>query len=135
MRVTIREVAHEAGVGIKTVSRVVNGEPNVAAATAQRVREAIARLQWEPDAHASNLRRTHTRTGTLGLLLGSVDNPFAATIHRAIEDIAIHRDVAVFASSFDEDPAREVAAVEAFVRRKVDGLILTCSADSQAYLA
>lgn len=134
-RVTIREVAREAGVGIKTVSRVVNGEPNVAAATAERVRETIARLQWEPDAHASNLRRTNTRTRTLGLLLGSVDNPFAATIHRAIEDVAIHRDVAVFASSLDEDPAREIAAVEAFVRRKVDGLILTCAAGSQSYLA
>ena len=134
-RVTIREVAREAGVGIKTVSRVVNGEPNVAPATAERVRETIARLQWEPDAHASNLRRTNTRTRTWGLLLGSVDNPFAAMIHRAIEDVAIHRDVAVFASSLDEDPAREVAAVEAFVRRKVDGLILTCAAGSQSYLA
>ncbi|MDL9977905.1 LacI family DNA-binding transcriptional regulator [Microbacterium sp. ASV49] len=133
-RVTIREVAHRAGVGIKTVSRVVNNEPNVAPATAARVRAAIDELKWEPDAHASNLRRTTTRTKSVGLLLGSVANPFSATIHRAIEDIAIHRDVAVFASSLDDEPEREIAAVEAFVRRKVDGLILTCAAHSQAYL-
>lgn len=132
--ITIRDVARHAGVGIKTVSRVINNEPNVAEATAARVRSSIDELKWEPDAHASNLRRTMTRTRSVGLLLGSVANPFSATIHRAIEDIAIHRDVAVFASSLDDDPDREVAAVTAFVRRKVDGLILTCAAPSQSYL-
>jgi len=134
-RVTIRDVARQAGVGIKTVSRVINDEPNVAATTAARVRAAIAELHWEPDSHASNLRRVHTRTKSIGLLLGSVDNPFAAAIHRAIEDVAAHHGVAVLASSLDEDPVREVAAVENFLRRKVDGLILTCSTGSQAYLA
>src|SRR6185312_17450482 len=69
-RVTIRDVAQQAGVGIKTVSRVINGEPNVSAATTERVKAAIAQLQWEPDSHASNLRRTHTRTKSIGLLLG-----------------------------------------------------------------
>ncbi|WP_353665005.1 LacI family DNA-binding transcriptional regulator [Microbacterium sp. che218] len=132
--VTIRDVAHHAGVGIKTVSRVINNEPNVAKATAARIRASIAELQWEPDAHAANLRRIMTRTQSLGLLLGNVANPFSATIHRAVEDLAIHRDVAVFASSLDDDPDREVAAIAAFVRRKVDGLILTCVADSQRYL-
>lgn len=132
--VTIRDVAQHAGVGIKTVSRVINNEPNVAKATAARIRASIAELQWEPDAYAANLRRTMTRTQTLGLLLGNVANPFSATIHRAIEDLAIHRDVAVFASSLDDDPDREVAAVGAFVRRRVDGLILTCIAESQSYL-
>lgn len=134
-RITIREVAQHAGVGIKTVSRVVNGEPNVADATAARVRASIEELRWEPDAHAANLRRSTTRTRSVGLLLGSVANPFSATIHRAIEDVAVRRDVAVFASSLDDDPEREIAAVEAFARRKVDGLILTCVAESQAYLA
>ncbi|MGN6198902.1 LacI family DNA-binding transcriptional regulator [Humibacter sp.] len=134
-RVTIREVAQLAGVGTKTVSRVANNEPNVAPETAKRVRAAMDELRWEPDAHASNLRRTTTRTRSVGLLLGSVSNPFAANIHRAIEDVAVHRDVAVFASSVDDDAQREVAAVEAFLRRKVDGLILTPVAESQAYLA
>lgn len=133
-RVTIRDVAQQAGVGIKTVSRVINGEPNVSAATTERVKAAIAQLQWEPDSHASNLRRTHTRTKSIGLLLGSVDNPFAATTHRAIEDVAASHGVAVLASSLDEDPVREVAAVENFIRRKVDGLILTTSTGNQSYL-
>jgi len=133
-RVTIRDVAREAGVGTKTVSRVINHEPNVAPSTAERVHAAILHLQWEPDALASNLRRVHSRTKSIGLLLGSVGNPFAATINRAIEDVATEHGVAVLASSLDEDPAREVASVENFLRRKVDGLILTCSAGNQRYL-
>ena len=62
-RVTIREVARHAGVGTKTVSRVVNDEPNVAPATAARVRASIAELRWEPDAHAANLRRSRSFLG------------------------------------------------------------------------
>ncbi|MFT4122870.1 MAG: LacI family DNA-binding transcriptional regulator [Microbacteriaceae bacterium] len=131
----MREVAQHAGVGTKTVSRVINGEPNVSAAMTSRVLRAIEALQWSPDATASNLKRTVTRTRTIGLLLGSVENPFSAVIHRAIEDAAAARDVAVFASSLDEDPAREAAAVQAFVRRKVDALILTCAAGSQEYIS
>lgn len=131
---TIRDVARAAGVGIKTVSRVLNDEPNVAPATAERVRAAAESLRWRPDHRARTLRRGDARTRTIGLLLGSVANPFSAAIHRAIEDIAAERDVAVFASSLDEDPAREIAAVTTFLRRKVDGLILTRAADSQAYL-
>jgi len=125
-RPTMKHVAALAGVGIKTVSRVVNGEPNVSAATIERVQAA--------DLHAGNLRRSNGRTNTLGLLVGSVANPFSGAVHRAVEDLANERGVAVFTSSLDDDPARERSAVNAFVSRRVDGLILTTVAPSQAYL-
>jgi len=134
-RPTMRHVAALAGVGIKTVSRVINGEPNVSAATVAKVREAARTLDYQPDLHAGNLRRADGRTRTLGLLVGSVDNPFAGAVHRAVEDAALARGVAVFASSLDDDPDREQATVDAFLRRRVDGLILTTVSDSQAYLA
>ncbi|MGC5225213.1 LacI family DNA-binding transcriptional regulator [Micromonospora sp. DT81.3] len=133
-RATMRHVAALAGVGVKTVSRVINGEPNVSAATTARVRAAARSLDYHLDMLAGNLRRADGRTRTLGLLVGSVDNPFAGAIHRAIEDAAIERDVAVFASSLDDDPSREQHAVEAFLRRRVDGLILTTASRSHNYL-
>jgi LacI family transcriptional regulator len=68
------------------------------------------------------------------LLVGSVANPFSGAVHRAIEDAATARGVAVFASSLDDDPARERIAVTAFLRRRVDGLILTAVGKSQGYL-
>ena len=132
---TMKHVAALAGVGIKTVSRVVNGEPNVSAATIARVMDAARTLDYQPDLHAGNLRRADGRTRTLGLLVGSVSNPFSGAVHRAVEDAAIERGIAVFASSLDDDPEREEASVSAFLRRRVDGLILTTISGSQAYLA
>ena len=68
----MKHVAALAGVGIKTVSRVINGEPNVSAATIERVQAAASQLQYQPDLHAGNLRRSNGRTNTLGLLVGIV---------------------------------------------------------------
>ncbi|MET0714511.1 MAG: LacI family DNA-binding transcriptional regulator [Mycetocola sp.] len=133
-RATMKNVAALAGVGTKTVSRVINGEPNVSPATAERVWTAVRALDYHVDLQAGSLRRADGRTRTLGLLVGSVDNPFAAAIHRAVEDGASARGVAVFASSLDDDPLREEDAVRAFMRRRVDGLILTTSGRSTGYL-
>lgn len=133
-RPTMKNVADLAGVGVKTVSRVINRERHVSADTIARVMQAAEQLQYQPDVQAGNLRRADRRTDTLGLLVGSVANPFSAAVHRAVEDAAIHRHVAVFASSLDDDPERERASVEAFLRRRVDGLILTTIQPSQAYL-
>jgi len=60
-RPTIFDVAEVAGVSIKTVSRVVNNEPNVRASTRERVEDAIAVLKYRPDQSARNLasRRSH----------------------------------------------------------------------------
>ncbi|MWJ19571.1 LacI family transcriptional regulator [Clavibacter michiganensis subsp. michiganensis] len=133
-RPTMKHVARLAGVGIKTVSRVVNGEPNVSAEMTARVQAAVEQLQYQPDLHAGNLRRADRRTNTLGLLVGSVANPFSGAVHRAVEEVAKERRVAVFASSLDDDPERERSSVDAFLARRVDGLILTTIAPSQAYL-
>jgi len=134
-RPTMKHVAALAGVGVKTVSRVINGEPNVSPDTIARVRAAAESLDFHPDLHAGNLRRADGRSRTLGLLVGSVGNPFSGAVHRAIEDAAGRRGFAVFASSLDDDPDREEAAVSAFLRRRVDGLILTTVSRSQGYLA
>jgi len=120
----MRDVAALAEVGIKTVSRVVNREANVSASTATRVQLAINALRYEPNLLAGNLRRSGQRTQVLGLLIPNVSNPFFAAIHRAVEDIALTRRVAVFASSSDDDPRRETEIVSAFLRRRADGLIL-----------
>ena len=117
-RATIRDVAALAGVGIKTVSRVINHEANVSVATRERVEQAVVALNFTPNQGAGALRRGDRKTLTLGLLLDAVDNPFSAAIHRAVEGAAWERQTAVFGASFGEDPARERALVEAFTRRR-----------------
>lgn len=134
-RPTMRHVAALAGVGIKTVSRVVNAEPNVSQETVHRVREAIERLDYQPDLNAGNLKRANGKTLTIGLVVESVANPISSAIHRAIEQKAWERDTAVFASSHGDDPIREHAIMQALQRRRVDGMILTTAGGSCAYHA
>jgi LacI family transcriptional regulator len=132
---TIRDVAALAGTSLKTVSRVVNGEPGVSPELGERVRVAIERLDYRRNLAASNLRRSGGRTRSIGLLLSNMINPLDGAIQRAIEEAALDRDVVVIASSIDEDPERERAMVGIFTTRRVDGLIIKAAGHDQSYLS
>lgn len=77
-KATINDVAELAGVSIKTVSRVVNQEPNVRESTKGRVEAAIAKLNYRPNQSARNLASHHTRL--IGLIY---DDPSAYEIPSA----------------------------------------------------
>ncbi len=130
----MRDVAALAKVSLKTVSRVVNGETGVSPRLAKRVMTARDRLGYRHDLTASSLRRSDGRSLTIGVLLEDVSNPFASTLHRAIEDVAVERRVLVLAGSSDEDEDRERQLVSAFVSRRVDGLIIQPSSHDHSYL-
>ena len=126
----MRDVAREAGVSLKTVSRVVNEEPGVTAALTDRVSAAVHRLGYQPDDRARFLRRTETSSKSLGYVQMDVANPFFSSIFRGLEDVARAEGHLVLAGSSDGDPEREEALVKAFIARRVDGLILvSCHPD------
>ncbi|WP_229829956.1 LacI family DNA-binding transcriptional regulator [Actinoplanes ianthinogenes] len=133
-RPTMRDVASAAGVSIKTVSRVVNGETTVSPVLAGKVQDAIDRLRYRPDIGASTLRRSDRRTETIALLLEDVGNPFSAALHRAVEDEARARGVQVLTASLDEDPHRERELIRTFTMRRVDGLIIAPVSTDQGTL-
>lgn len=131
---TMRDVAALAGVSVKTVSRVVNREPGVAASMSAKVLEAVVLLDYRHNLTASSLRRSDGKTASIGLLLEDVANPFSSTLHRAIEDYARERHTLVFAGSSDEDPERERELLRAFASRRVDGLIIVPTSQNQEAL-
>jgi LacI family transcriptional regulator len=131
----MRDVARSAGVSLKTVSRVVNGETTVAADLAARVRAAVESLHYRPHIGASMLRRNDRRTQTIGVLLEDVSNPFSAAVQRAVEDEAWTRGVHVLTGSLDEDPQREQDMARAFAQRQADGLIIAPTGFDQGYLS
>ena len=128
------DVAALARVSLTTVSRVINGFSTVDDDLAARVRRAAETLDYRHNLTASSLRRTGGRTRTVGLVLEDVANPFSSAIHRAVEDVARARDVAVLAGSVNEDPDQERALIESLVARRVDGLIIVPAANDQSYL-
>ena len=134
-RPTMNDVARTAGVSLKTVSRVVNGETTVAPDLVARVQAAVESLDYRPHLGASMLRRNDRRTRTIGVLLDDVSHPFSAALHRAVEDQARARGIHVLTGSLDHDPVREQALATAFAERQTDGLILAPSSDGLRDLA
>jgi LacI family transcriptional regulator len=134
-RPTMNDVARTAGVSLKTVSRVVNGETTVAPDLAARVQAAVQSLDYRPHLGASLLRRNDRRTRTIGVLLEDVSNPFSAALHRAVSDQAATRGTQVLAGSLDEDPERERELAAAFAQRQTDGLILAPTREDQRHLS
>jgi LacI family transcriptional regulator len=133
-RPTMREVAALAGVSLSTVSRAINDDPKVAPDLAEKVHRAVAMLGYRRDVTATTLRRADRLSASIGLVFDDVANPFHATLHRGIEDVARARGVLAFAGSSDEDPERERDLVQAFLSRRVDGLVIVPAGSDHGYL-
>jgi LacI family transcriptional regulator len=133
-RPTMRDVAHSAGVSLKTVSRVVNAEDGVSPDLVERVEQAIRTLQYQPDERARNLRQNDSRSGSIGFVMVDVSNPFFSSILRGLEGVARARNYFVLSGSSDGDADREDQLIETFIARRVDGLVVIPSGDTLAAL-
>nr|WP_171162850.1 substrate-binding domain-containing protein [Streptomyces sp. I05A-00742] len=131
-RPTMKDVATRAGVGLKTVSRVVNGEPGVTAETERRVREAIAALGFRRNDSARVLRKG--RTSSVGLVLEDLADPFYAPLNRAVEEVARDHGALLINGSSAEDPERERELALALCARRVDGLVVIPAGADHRYL-
>lgn len=120
---TMRDVAERAGVGLATVSRVVNGLGSVRPETAERVRAAIVELGFQRNEVARTLRPGQ-HSWTIGLLLGDLTNPFYATLAKAAVAVAAAARFAVVLSTVDEDPEVERQAIRELLGRGVAGLVI-----------
>lgn len=121
MRVTIREVAREAGVSVATVSRVLNGSGPASAETTRRIREVAQRLRYTPNEAARSLIRS--RTQTIGVLLPDLHGAFFSEVIRGVDQRARQAGFHLLVSSFHDDPREMGAAIHA-MRGRVDGLIV-----------
>ncbi len=128
------DVASLAGVSLKTVSRVVNGEPGVRPRTAERVMAAISELGFRPNVVAADFARGASRR-EIGLVIDDVSNPFWAKAARAIEDVAAASGRHVITASSDFEPEREHEIIESLVAHRLGGLIIVPVGHDHSYLA
>ena len=128
------DVARLAGVSLKTVSRVVNGEAGVAQATTARVHTALASVNFRRNDIARSLKHPLT-TSSIGLVTNDLANPFYATLARAVGEVARRHGFLVLSASSDESQEREKEILTAFLGRRVDGLIVVPTRGSQEFLA
>lgn len=127
------DVAEVAGVSLKTVSRVINGESGVRSSTVEKVLEAARELRYERNDLAASLRHG-ARSFTLGLVIEDVANPFYSAIAQAVEERARERSSLLMTASAREDPERERELVTALLRRRVDALLVVPAGTDHRYI-
>ncbi|MFJ9130262.1 LacI family DNA-binding transcriptional regulator [Streptomyces sp. NPDC102340] len=131
-RVTIPDVARHAGVGQATAARVLGGYGSASPATRERVLAAAAELGYSTNAVARSM--ISGRTHTLGVIVADVENAYFARAVRGVTDIAAKAGFQVVLANSDEDGETEKAAVQLFIERRVDGLVVAPAAADHEHL-
>ena len=121
--VSIKDVAESAGLSVATVSRVLNGHPSVSDDARERVLAAAGTLGYRPNVVARSLR-TH-RTGTIGLVISDVLNPYFTELARAVEEEARELGYSVIIGNADERADLEDHHVRGLLDRRIDGLLVS----------
>lgn len=119
--ITIYDVAREAGVSMATVSRVVNGNPNVKPSTRKKVSDVIERLNYRPNAVARGL--ASKKTTTVGVIIPDVTNLYFSSLARGIDDIASMYNYNIILANSDGDTAKEKRVLDTVLAQQVDGVV------------
>jgi LacI family transcriptional regulator len=123
---TITEVARMAGVSVSTVSHVLNKTRFVSPDKVKRVNEVVAEVGYIPNTLARSLKLSFT--GTVGLAISAISNPYFSDIICAVEAECSRRGLTVFLCDTQDDPERELAVIRHLHQRRVDGIMLAPSA-------
>jgi hypothetical protein len=122
-RVSIREVAAQAGVTVATVSNVINRPEIVAAPTRDRVLAAIMELGFVRNESARQLRARRSRT--IGLVVLDVANPFFTDVARGVEDEANKAGLTVILGNSDDHAREENRYLDVLEEHRVHGVLIT----------
>lgn len=128
----MRDVAERAGVGVMTVSRVLNGTAHVADDTSARVYRALKDLQYQPNLMARALRGHRSRS--IGVIVPYLYDPFFASCAHSISEISKQHAYTVLLATSDEDCATETEAARDLLRRQVEGIIVIPAANGRSHL-
>ncbi|MGC0150879.1 LacI family DNA-binding transcriptional regulator [Chromobacterium vaccinii] len=124
MTTSIKDVARLAGVSVATVSRALGNGP-VSAALKARVEAAIAASGYRPNLSARRLRSQHS--GTIGLIVSDIRNPFFTAVSRAVEDVAYRAGMRVILCNTDENPDKEAMYLRLMQEERVSGVIFSAT--------
>lgn len=119
--ITIYDVAREADVSMATVSRVVNGNPNVKPVTRKKVLEVIDRLDYRPNAVARGL--ASKKTTTVGVIIPDVTNVYFSSLARGIDDVASMYKYNIILANSDANEQKELQVLNTLLAKQVDGII------------
>jgi len=131
-RMTIRDVAEQAGVSLGTASNVLNRPDRVAPATRDRVLEVIERLGFVRSSAAHQMRSGNSQC--FGAVVLDAANPFATETVRGLEDVVHEHGCAVYVCSTDGSPDREARYLRLLEEQRVQGILITPATRSIRHL-
>jgi len=121
-KTTLATIAAEAGVSLPTVSKVVNGRPDVAPGTRARVERLLDEHQYSRSG-----QRRRRRSGLVDLVFNGLDSPWAVEILRGVEEWGAIHETGVAVSSVRHGDARPASWTSALASHDTDGVILVTS--------
>jgi LacI family transcriptional regulator len=127
--VTVQDVAQRAGVSKATAARVLGGYGVASAAVKAKVMAASKELGYQPNELARSI--STGRTGTIGVIVGDIENPYFGLAVRGISDAASAAGFDVILANSGEEIEKERDAVRVLTGKRVDGLIVTPARNSE----
>ncbi len=130
--ITIKDIAERASVSISTVSRALNRNASVAESTRQRILDIIAELGYKPNLFAQGLAGGQSRT--IGVLTQLIGSPvFDVMLRGILKGIDGSGYSPLFADG-GWDSTKDEAAINMFMQRQIDGLIILNGSSSHDFL-
>ncbi len=121
-RITMSDVAREAGVSLMTVSRVVNNKGEISPDTRQRIQDVIDKLGYRPSGIARSL--AGGQTYTLGLVVPDIANPYFSGMAHGVTSVANAEGFGVLLCDCEEDTSLELTMLDVLDEKRVDGVIV-----------
>ncbi|MDF5720999.1 MAG: LacI family DNA-binding transcriptional regulator [Rhizonema sp. PD37] len=130
-RISIQDIAKRAGVSHSTVSRALRDNPLISPKVREEIKQLAQEMSYVPNAIAQSLQ--NQSTNTIGVVVTSIADPFFAEVVEGIEQVAREAGLSVVLSASHRDLEQEIAAIDNFHRRRVDGILIADSRISKQY--
>jgi LacI family transcriptional regulator len=122
MAVRLKDIAHDLGVSVVTVSKVLRGNTDIGEETRRRVLKRMKELNYQPNMMARGL--ASGRTYTIGLVVPDLVHPFFAEFAKSLGGVLRTSNRALILASSEEDPEVERQEIRTLLSRGVDVLLI-----------
>ncbi len=120
-RVTIKDIAREAGVSAMAVSRALSNKGGISQETSERIRAIAKKMNYRPNTIARSLRKQSTKT--IGVIASDSSELVFSQVLRGVQDAAFENGYDVIIANTYQVPENEKRVLNTMIERRIDGLI------------
>ncbi len=130
-QVTIKDIAKRLNVSVSTISRALKDNPEISLKTRDLVKKVAKEMNYRPNPIAVALKTS--KSNIIGVIVPKIVSSFYASVVEGIEEVADQHGYQIFVSSTNEDFVKERKYVDAFIRNRADGVIMSLSRSTEDY--